>query len=89
MRSRALRVPGARFWATMWRQALSRRAMAWAAGDRTPGRQLARSLLFVACVGQAILSAGLLQYIHRTAVIEAEYGRTWRSQQPGFVATGS
>ncbi len=58
-------------------------------GDRTPGRQLARSLLFVACVGQAILSAGLLHYIHRTAVIEAEYGRTWRSQQPGFVATGS
>lgn len=53
-------------------------------GDRTPV-----SLLFVACVGQAILSAGLLHYIHRTAVIEAEYGRTWRSQQPGFIATGS
>ena len=52
--------------------------------DRTPV-----SLLFVACVGQAILSAGLLHYIHRAAVIEAEYGRTWRSQQPGFVATGS
>jgi hypothetical protein len=65
----------------------------WAAlavlyGDRASGvRPRARAVLLVICVGQAVLSAGLLSYIHSTAVIRGEYGATWRSQQPGFVAT--
>jgi len=56
-------------------------------GDRTPRRRHARAILLVLCLGQAILSAGLLSYIHRTAIIHGEYGATWRAQQPGFVAT--
>ncbi len=56
-------------------------------GDRIPGRPRARTILSMACLCQAILSAGLLVYIHRTAIITGDYGPTWRSQQPGFVAT--
>jgi hypothetical protein len=63
----------------------------WAAltvmyGDRVAGRPRARALLIVLCLGQTILSAGLLSYIDRTAVIKGEFGPTWRAQQPGFVA---
>jgi hypothetical protein len=62
----------------------------WAAmtvfyGDRTPDRHRARAILIALCVAQAVASAGLLFYIHETAVILGEYGPTWRSQQPGFV----
>jgi len=56
-------------------------------GDRKPGHSRARALLVVLCLGQAVLSAGLLSYIHRTAIIKGSYGATWRAQQPGFVAT--
>jgi len=56
-------------------------------GDRMPRRRHARAILLVLCLGQAILSAGLLSYIHRAAIIPGEYGATWRAQQPGFVAT--
>jgi hypothetical protein len=63
----------------------------WAAltvmyGDRKLGHSRARALLVVLCLGQAVLSAGLLSYIHRTAIINGEFGPTWRAQQPGFVA---
>jgi hypothetical protein len=56
-------------------------------GDRTSRRLRARAILLMLCVGQVILSAGLLSYIHRTAIIHGEYGATWRAQQPGFVTT--
>ncbi len=56
-------------------------------GDRTVGHSRARTMLIVLCLGQAVLSAGLLSYIHRTAIIKGEFGPTWRAQQPGFVAT--
>jgi len=56
-------------------------------GDRTVGHSRARAMLIVLCLSQAVLSAGLLSYIHRTAIIKGEFGPTWRAQQPGFVAT--
>ena len=34
----------------------------------------------VAC--QAVLSSGLISYIHATQIIRGEFGPTWRSQQP-------
>ena len=63
----------------------------WAAlavmyGDDARGRAYARPILIVLCLAQAILSAGLLAYIDRVAIIHGEYGATWRAQQPGFVA---
>jgi hypothetical protein len=63
----------------------------WAAlaamyGDQVAGRAYARTILIVLCLGQAILSAGLLSYIDRVAVIHGQYGPTWRAQQPGFSA---
>ncbi len=54
-------------------------------GDRTVGHSRARAMLIVLCLGQAVLSAGLLSYIHRTTIIKGEFGPTWRAQQPGFV----
>jgi hypothetical protein len=56
-------------------------------GDRTVGDSRARALLIVLCLGQAVLSAGLLSYIHHTAIIKGEFGPTWRAQQPSFVTT--
>jgi hypothetical protein len=52
-------------------------------GDRAPGRPRARVILTALCLGQAILSAGLLSYIDRTGVIAGDYGATWRVQQQG------
>lgn len=52
-------------------------------GDRAGGRPRARVILIALCLGQAILSAGLLCYIHRTGVIAGDYGATWRVQQRG------
>jgi 4-amino-4-deoxy-L-arabinose transferase-like glycosyltransferase len=56
-------------------------------GDRTVGHSRARAMLIVLCLSQAVLSDGLLSYIHRTAIIKGDFGPTWRAQQPGFVAT--
>ena len=53
------------------------------------GRTWSRLILASLCVVQALTSAGLLAYIHRTQIIQNEYGPTWRSQQPGFVRPGS
>lgn len=66
----------------------------WAAlsvfyGDRTPDRRRARPILIALCLGQAILTAGLLLYIHRTGVIAGEYGPTWRSQQAASLPPAS
>jgi hypothetical protein len=54
-------------------------------GDPAPDRWRARVLLIALCTAQAVLSVGLIGYIHQTAVIAGEYGPTWRAQQPGFV----
>ncbi len=56
-------------------------------GDRTVGHSRARTMLIVLCLSQAVLSGGLLSYIHRTAIIKGEFGPTWRAQQPSFVTT--
>jgi hypothetical protein len=58
----------------------------WAAlavfySDRSPDRWRARAVLVALCIGQAMLSAGLIEYIHRMAVLSDEYGATWRAQQ--------
>jgi hypothetical protein len=50
---------------------------------RSDGLRTARMLLLALCVGQALVSVGLLSYIHAKQVIVGEYGPTWRSQQPG------
>ena len=39
-------------------------------------------------VAQAGASAGLLAYIHETAIILGEYGLTWRAQQPSASLCG-
>ena len=57
-------------------------AMAVLYGDRTPGRSRARGLLVAICLGQAVISLGLLTYIDQQGVIHGEYGATWRAQQP-------
>jgi len=54
-------------------------------GDKAPGRPHTRAMLVVSGLSQAMLSAALLFYIHRTAVILGDYGPTWRAQLPGFV----
>ena len=48
-----------------------------------------RLILASLCIAEAVISAGLLDYIHRTQIIHGEYGPTWRSQQPDFVRPGS
>jgi hypothetical protein len=48
-------------------------------GDRTVGHSRARAMLIVLCLSQAVLSDGLLSYIHRTAIIKGEFGLTWRA----------
>jgi hypothetical protein len=63
-------------------------ALAVLYGNPTPRRARAHAILLALCIGQATVSAGLLSYIHRTALIKAAYGATWRSQQSGFVAPG-
>lgn len=55
---------------------------------RAQGTELgnrARAALTVLWVCQAAVGAGLLAYIHQVQIIPAEYGATWRSQQPGAV----
>ena len=48
-----------------------------------------KRLLLGMLVGiQALASYGLLAYIHQTQIIHAEYGPTWRSQQPDFTLPG-
>jgi hypothetical protein len=52
---------------------------------RAQGNELAnraRAALTVLWVCQAAVGAGLLAYVHQAQVIPAEYGATWRSQQP-------
>ena len=51
---------------------------------------LRRALVLGAMVGvQALVSIGLMTYIHQTQIIKGEYGTTWRAQQPGFVKPGT
>ncbi len=44
----------------------------------------ARTLLAVCCAGQLLISGLLLDYIHRTKIIDAAYGATWAAQQEGL-----
>jgi hypothetical protein len=57
------------------------------ADGQTRGWLGPRAILAALCIAQVALSAGLIDYIHRTQIISGEYGPTWRSQQPGFVPT--
>jgi hypothetical protein len=43
----------------------------------------ARAVLTMLWILQAAVGAGLLAYIHQVRIIPAEYGATWKSQQPG------
>ena len=47
-----------------------------------------RAVLGVMVGVQALVSIGLMTYIHQTQIIKGEYGTTWRAQQPGFVKPG-
>ena len=51
-------------------------------GERNSGRAQSRIIMMALCLAQAVISTGLLDYIHRTQIIQGEYGPTWRSQQP-------
>ena len=44
----------------------------------------ARTLLAVCCVGQVLVSALALNYIHHVQVFNAPYGATWSAQQRGL-----
>lgn len=57
------------------------------AGGQDRGWLSSRAILAALCIAQVALSAGLIDYIHRTQIIHGEYGPTWRSQQPDFVST--
>ena len=58
-------------------------AVIWACqGARRAG---ARSILATLVVCQALMSFGLLSYIHQKGVIPGEFGASWRAQQPGYV----
>jgi hypothetical protein len=54
-----------------------------ALGDGGPLRRPGRLALAGLCVGGALVSAGLLHYIHVTQIIVGEYGATWAAQQSG------
>jgi len=56
------------------------------ADDRQHRSGLPRRLLLALCITQAIVTMGLLHYIHVTQVIDGEYWATWRAQQPGHSA---
>jgi hypothetical protein len=43
-----------------------------------------RVLLALSCAGQLLVSAALLEYIHRVQVIGGAYGATWAAQQNGL-----
>jgi hypothetical protein len=45
-----------------------------------PARR-ARALIAALCLAQAVATAGVLNYIHRTQIIRGEYGPTWQWQQ--------
>ena len=61
--------------------------LAFLAADDQPHRSVfARRLLLALCITQAIVSMGLLYYIHATQMIDGEYGPTWRAQQSGYSA---
>jgi hypothetical protein len=58
-------------------------AVIWACqGARRAG---ARTILATLVVCQALMSFGLLSYIHQKGVIPGEFGASWRAQQPGYV----
>ena len=59
-------------------------AVLWSDGGWKRGR--ARAILAALCVGQAALSLGLLDYLHREGGVRGEFGVSWRAQQPGYVA---
>jgi hypothetical protein len=46
------------------------------------GVRLGRRLLATLCVGQLVVSASFLAYVHQTQLIDAEYGPTYHAQQP-------
>ncbi len=56
------------------------------ADDRKHCSGLPRRLLLALCILQAVVTAGLLYYIHVTQVIDGEYWATWRAQQSGYSA---
>lgn len=60
-------------------------AMAIFWSDRARGRRWAPAVLSALCVLGALMSFGLLTYIHHEGVIPGEFGASWRAQQPGFV----
>jgi hypothetical protein len=49
--------------------------------------RVARGLLAVCCVGQLLVSALVLNYIHHVQVFNAPYGATWAAQQKGIAPT--
>jgi len=58
-------------------------AVIWACQDAR--RAGARTILATLVVCQALMSFGLLSYIHQKGVIPGEFGASWRAQQPGYV----
>jgi len=56
-------------------------ATLWSDGAWKRGR--ARAILAALCIGQAAMSFGLLDYLHRNGGVHGEFGVSWRAQQAG------
>jgi hypothetical protein len=53
-------------------------------GPNRRSPRVPRALLALSCAAQLLVSAALLEYIHRVQVIGGAYGATWAAQQNGL-----